>query len=302
MKIVRCLCAALVTGVLCCAVVPASVASAASGPIFGVMNTSETLPDGVYFRNSPNWDDTSRTYGLGVFMGEQVQLECYALGQAIGPYNDSLWYYVLNVSRPVNDGVPNNGMLNAHYINDGQVANVVDAGVPPCVNNRPPTPQSGPTPGSSGGQPSNNSGSSSGQNPTPSTSPQQCQKPSGTFIPDQRSVAYALYDHYMWASGTPVVIGWSFFTSSASFVKFAKGLTVNQPQLYRNAPNTDMFWALGTFTVTRTSADCYAIYDHYDFTPNSSLPKLPDTILTLPEWAYQLSGAQDFNVYAAGKL
>ena len=108
--------------------------------MFTVMNTSEPPPDGVYFRNSPNWNDTSHTYGLGVFKNERVQLECYAFGQAIGPYNDRLWYYVRNVTRPVNyNGATNEGMLNAHYINDGKAANVVDAGVPGCVNNRPPT-------------------------------------------------------------------------------------------------------------------------------------------------------------------
>lgn len=123
----------------CVALLAAPEAAAASGPIFTVMNTSESPPDGVYFRNSPSWNDTSRTYGLGVFMNEQVQLECYASGQPIGQYNDSLWYYVLNVTRPVNyDGEANQGMLNAHYINDHQDANVVDAGVPACVNNRPP--------------------------------------------------------------------------------------------------------------------------------------------------------------------
>jgi hypothetical protein len=112
------------------------VADAASGPIFTVMNTSETLPDGVWFRNSPHTADTSRITGLGVYKNEQVQLQCYAFGDAVGPYNDSLWYYVNDVSRPtVNvNGVdrPNVGFLNAHYINDGKNANVVDAGVPAC--------------------------------------------------------------------------------------------------------------------------------------------------------------------------
>jgi hypothetical protein len=52
---------------------------------------------------------------------------------------------VLNVSRPVNyDGQANQGMLNAHYINDGQASNVVDAGVPACVNNQPPVPTAAP--------------------------------------------------------------------------------------------------------------------------------------------------------------
>ena len=122
---------------LMAAVVP--VANAASGPIFTVMNTSETLPDGVWFRNSPHTADTSRTTGLGVYKNEQVQLQCYAFGDAVGRYNNSLWYYVNDVTRPTNNGRPNVGFLNAHYINDGQNANVVDAGVPACVNNAPPT-------------------------------------------------------------------------------------------------------------------------------------------------------------------
>jgi hypothetical protein len=126
----------LVAGV---AVASQSSVGAASGPIFTVMNTSETLPDGVYFRNSPSWSDTYRIYGLGVFMNERVQLECYAFGEAIGPYSNRLWYYALNVTRPVNyNGAANQGMLNGHYIDDGQPANVIDAGVPACVNNLPP--------------------------------------------------------------------------------------------------------------------------------------------------------------------
>lgn len=141
----------LSAGILACALVTVTTSStsparAASAPVFTVMNTSESPPDGVYFRNTPDWNDTSRTYGLGVFMNEQVQLQCYTFGQAIGPYNDQLWYYVLNVSRPANyDGQANQGMLNAHYINDGQLANAYDGDVPACVNHRPPAPVASPT-------------------------------------------------------------------------------------------------------------------------------------------------------------
>jgi hypothetical protein len=110
----------------------ATHASAASGPIFTVMNTSETLPDGVWFRNSPHTADTDRVTGHGVYMNEQVQLQCYAWGDAVGPYNNTLWYYALNVTRPSNAGVTNQGYLNAHYINDGKSANQIDAGVPQC--------------------------------------------------------------------------------------------------------------------------------------------------------------------------
>jgi hypothetical protein len=120
-------------------------ASASSGPVFPVMNTSETLPDGVYFRNSPHWDDTNRVFGLGVFAGERVQLECYAWGDAIGPSSNRVWDYVINVSRPTNyDGEPNQGYLSEHYINDGIAANTPDPGVPECGS--PPTTTSPPPP------------------------------------------------------------------------------------------------------------------------------------------------------------
>jgi hypothetical protein len=102
------------------------------GPVFTVMNTSETPPDGVWFRNSPHEGDTSRITGLGVYMNERVELRCYAFGDAVGPYADRLWYYSVNVSRPTNAGQPNRGYLNAHFINDGKVANEVDGGVPAC--------------------------------------------------------------------------------------------------------------------------------------------------------------------------
>jgi hypothetical protein len=104
----------------------------AAHPVFTAMNTSETPPDGVWFRNGPHVADTDRVTGHGVYANEHVRLDCYGAGDPVGPYNDSLWYYVENVTRPTNAGVPNDGWLNAHYINDGLVANRVDAGVVPC--------------------------------------------------------------------------------------------------------------------------------------------------------------------------
>lgn len=120
----------------------ATHATAASGPIFTVMNTSETLPDGVWFRYAPHTADTTRTTGLGVYKNERVQLECYAWGDTVGPYANRLWYWVLNVSRPTNNGVTNQGYLNAHYINDGKSANQADAGVPQCGTAPVPGPKS----------------------------------------------------------------------------------------------------------------------------------------------------------------
>lgn len=101
-------------------------------PIYTVMNTSETPPDGVWFRWDPHTADTNRITGDGVYMNEQVQLQCYAWGDAVGPYNDTLWYRVLNVTRPTIDGMTDQGYLSAHYIDDGAWANQVDSGVPAC--------------------------------------------------------------------------------------------------------------------------------------------------------------------------
>ena len=45
-----------------------------------------------------------------------------------------LWYYVKNITRPTvpSSGAANQGYLSAHYINDGKLADVVDADVPAC--------------------------------------------------------------------------------------------------------------------------------------------------------------------------
>ena len=111
---------------------PTTATPAPSGPIFTVMNTDDPPPDGVWFRWAPYTADTNEITGDGVYANEQVQLKCYAVGQAVGPYNDTLWYFVQNITRPTIDGMDNEGYLNAHYINDGQLAGVVDAGVPAC--------------------------------------------------------------------------------------------------------------------------------------------------------------------------
>ena len=52
---------ALLVGSIAAATATTS-AEAAPGPEFVVMNTSESPPDGVYFRNSPYWSDTMRIY------------------------------------------------------------------------------------------------------------------------------------------------------------------------------------------------------------------------------------------------
>jgi hypothetical protein len=99
---------------------------------FRVMNTSETAPDGVWFRNSPSQGDTDRVTGHGVYAGEVIQARCWASGDAVGAYGNRIWYLAVNVSRPTNAGVSNSGYLNTHYVDDGMTANHPAPGVPAC--------------------------------------------------------------------------------------------------------------------------------------------------------------------------
>lgn len=113
--------------------------SAATLPTFPVMNTSETLPDGVWFRNSAHTDDTDRKSGHGVYAGDTIRVFCYTNGDAVGPYNNTVWYFATNLTRPTVDpvaqesAVPNTGYINSHYVNDQMTANTPSPGVPPCL-------------------------------------------------------------------------------------------------------------------------------------------------------------------------
>jgi uncharacterized membrane protein YgcG len=135
--------------------VPASPPETTSGGrIFSIFNAE----GGIYYRNSPHWADTSATQGVGVYNGDQVQLICGALGDAIGPYNDTAWSYVNNLSRRVGDG-----WVNEHFINDSALSNQFVVGEPMCGSNIPGATSSGGGGGSgSGGGGSSGSGGGSG--------------------------------------------------------------------------------------------------------------------------------------------
>ena len=105
---------------------------APDAPTFTVMNTDETPPDGVWFRTSPHTGDTDRVTGHGVYRGDRVALECHARGDSVGAHANHLWYRVRNLSRPTVGGRSNDGFLNAHYVDDGTVADQVVANVRPC--------------------------------------------------------------------------------------------------------------------------------------------------------------------------
>ena len=93
-----------------------------------------------------------------------------------------------------------------------------------------------------------------------------CLQYHGARIADKGSVAASLLGHYLAGHGDPVVIDWSYFSRNASFVKEAKSLHIGQFVSGWSAPfHTDMYAALGHFTIERDTADCYLVYDHYDF-------------------------------------
>ncbi|HEY5052912.1 MAG TPA: hypothetical protein VII45_05825 [Solirubrobacterales bacterium] len=103
---------------------PAPGPAPAAGLVFTVFNAE----GGIYYRNSAEWSNTTKTPGVGVYNGDQVELICGALGDSVGPYNDRAWSKVRNLSRP---GI-GEGWVNEHFINDGAPANAFVPGEPSC--------------------------------------------------------------------------------------------------------------------------------------------------------------------------
>jgi putative amidase-like protein len=99
---------------------PASV----GGLVFSVFNAE----GGVYYRESPSWDNTKRIPGVGVYNGDQVELLCGAMGDSVGPYGNRAWSKVRNLTRPQIGA----GWVNEHFINDGATANSFVSGEPMC--------------------------------------------------------------------------------------------------------------------------------------------------------------------------
>ncbi len=105
----------------------------AAQPVFPVMNTSESPPDGVWFRYGPDPNQTTMTTGLGVYMGEHVRAKCFWHGTPFGPYQNDVWYYAYDIERPTVNGASNEGWINTHYVDDGMTANNPNPAVPQCA-------------------------------------------------------------------------------------------------------------------------------------------------------------------------
>lgn len=139
--------------------------------------------------------------------------------------------------------------------------------------------------------------------PTPAPKPTT----SGTNVPkhyDGKTLAYtgplyyALWDHYIWGKGETVILDWSLFKSDPAIVKVANSAAKPYGVESYTAPlGTDLFFALGTFGISRTSDRCFAVTDDYDFNPDK-----PSNVPYIAYWSYQLGGARNFKVRASGCL
>jgi len=93
------------------------------------MNTSQQLPDGVYWRSAPDWNTPVRDSGVGFFTGTYVTVHCYQLGLANVPYSTNhMWVQASWASGPGSGS----GWMSEHFVNDGAPNDQAAPGVPPC--------------------------------------------------------------------------------------------------------------------------------------------------------------------------
>jgi hypothetical protein len=112
------------------------IANAGTGLRYQVIDADNAHDGGVFYRNSPSWNDTARINGVGGYYGETVELVCGAWGDAVGPYANRRWHLVDNLSRPA----AGRGWLPDRYLNTPNNANQATPGEPECGAAPAPTP------------------------------------------------------------------------------------------------------------------------------------------------------------------
>jgi hypothetical protein len=87
---------------------PGNVSSVA---LFNVVGTE----GGVYWRWGPHNAWNEAIAGYGEYDGYSIALDCWAFGDAVGPYGNTLWYFAEQYApQPaVGDG---QGWINDHYL------------------------------------------------------------------------------------------------------------------------------------------------------------------------------------------
>ncbi len=231
--------------------------------------------------------------GLGpkIAPGAWVQVSCKVYDPYIQSVNpDGYWYRI--ASAPWNNAYysPANTFMNGDPWN-GPYTHNTDFNVPDCGSSPPlPPPAPAPAPVVPAKPPSGGSAGTGGGS---------CLQYRGSRIADSGSVAASLLGYYLGGLGGQVVIDWSYFSRNSSFVQKAKSLRVGEFVSGWAAPSdTDMYYALGHFTIARDTVDCYLVYDHYDFDWDSARKYL----VFFPLWAIQIFGAREFDEHASGKL
>lgn len=123
-------------------------------------------------------------------------------------------------------------------------------------------------------------------------------------------VSVKLINHYYDKTGTPVVIDWAYFTQDKYLVDALQALDMNLGyDTYGSKPwkDGDIYYALGHFTIARTSPHCYAIKDVYDFASISkdasdgSIDVQAENLPYALNWAdVYLGSAKPFTVQSSG--
>jgi hypothetical protein len=136
----------------------------------------------------------------------------------------------------------------------------------------------------------------------PNTSPPSsvsCEQFQGACYADQGLLDVLMFNHYLDGSGQPVVLDWKYFSDSPAFTSFAQGLSIGASAYYAFPKDSDLYFSIGTFSVMRTSDQCYAIHDYYNFNPSwYSYKHWP----YLPLWLLKFVVASNFDIYSSGKL
>lgn len=102
-------------------------AYAATGPQYTVNSAAN---GGIYSRNTPNWDDTLRIPGQGIYPNDVLTLECGVTdGAPVGQYNNTTWYYVHDNSRDEPDF-----WMNDHFMDTPNAPGQLAPGVITCPN------------------------------------------------------------------------------------------------------------------------------------------------------------------------
>lgn len=214
---------------------------------------------GIYPRSGPSMD--SAKVGAALPDGATVSIACELEGQAVSNgYNVSAVWERLD---------------NGSYLPNAFIDSKVDGwtpGIPRCDAAPAPAPE-----------------------PT-----EQAQTFAGTPIHSGQWLSYELWDHYLWGKGAQVVIAWDYLKNDPALVTWMRQLPADgYGRTYEASvgTNDDLYWALGAFSVARTSELCYVIRDQYDFEPDKPT-NLPLQVYNL----YRLGGAQPFTTRASGCL